>query len=128
MDELQAIIGEALSSVYRRQLAVFALTTALIATLILVLDMVQAKLRDTTSLLKVGYGAGTLPSVCMWGVGAALAAYLGGLLELFNVESVNARIIVGVSWPTVLPRLLALADEAAGKEPEPEQPAGGVTP
>lgn len=124
MDELQAIIAEVLSSLYRRQLAVFALTSALIATSILVLDMVQAKLRDTTGVLKVGYGAGTWRTVGMWSVGAALAAYLGGLLELFDVESANARIIVGVSWPTVLPRLLALADT----EPEPEQPAGGVTP
>ena len=118
MGELLAVLTEALGALYSRPLAVFALSSGLIATFILLLDLVATKLLDTTSLLKLGYGGGrALQSVCLWGLGAGLAAYLGGLAELFDVQSTNARIIVGVSWPTLLPRLIALSAEA-GKEPE----------
>ena len=54
----------------------------------------------------------------LWGAGAVLGAYLGGLVQLFDIESVNARVIVGVGWPTVLPRLLAMV---SGSPPEEEQ-------
>lgn len=48
-----------------------------------------------------------------------------GLAELFDVQSANARIIVGVNWPAVLPRLIALSTEAGE---EPEQADGEVVP
>ena len=118
MDELLTVVTEAVGSFYSRPLAVFAVSSALVATFVLLLDLVTTKLFDTTSLLKLGYGGfRTLQSLCLWGLGAGLAAYLGGLTELFDVQSANARIIVGVSWPAVLPRLIALSTEA-GEEPE----------
>ena len=52
----------------------------------------------------------------LWGVGAVLGAYLGGLVELFDTDSVMARVIVGVGWPTILPRLLSMASGNAGEE------------
>jgi hypothetical protein len=126
MSELWAVLREALGAFYSRPLAVFALSSALVATVVLLLDMVATKLLDTTSLLKLGYGGGrTLRTVCLWGLGASLAAYLGGLVELFDVHSANARIIVGVAWPTVLPRIIALSTEASK---EPEQDDDGVMP
>ncbi len=45
-----------------------------------------------------------------------LGAYLGGLVELFDTDSVMARVIVGVGWPTILPRLLSMASGNAGEE------------
>lgn len=60
----------------------------------------------------------TFQSILLWGVGAVLGAYLGGLVQLFDTESINARVIVGIGWPTVLPRLLAMA---SGGTPEVEQ-------
>ena len=93
---------------------------AVLALVICVLDWVGTLLLGRSSLLGVGFGGWrrTLQSMLLWGFGAVLGAYLGGLVQLFDIESVNARIIVGVGWPTVLPRLLAMA---SGQKPEEEQ-------
>ena len=75
-----------------------------------------------SSLLGVGFGNWrTLQSILLWGLGAGFGAYLGGLVQLFDIESVNARVIVGVGWPTVLPRLLAMANEIGGEEEQSEE-------
>lgn len=50
-----------------------------------------------------------------------MGAYLGGLVELFDIESVNARVIVGIGWPTVLPRLLSMAADNVPEEEHDER-------
>ena len=95
----------------------FALACGLIASVICLLDWVGALLLGRSSLLGVGFGGlRTLQSILLWGVGAVLGAYLGGLVELFDTKSVTARVIVGVGWPTVLPRLLSMASGSVAEE------------
>jgi hypothetical protein len=62
----------------------------------------------------------TLQAILLWGVGAGVGAYVGGLIELFNIESVSSKVIVGISWPTILPRLIAIST-VEEKEEEQEE-------
>ena len=118
MDELLKVLTEAIGSVYRHELAVFAVATMLVSIFIWLLDLVSTKLLQRSSLLGVGYGGiRSVKSLLLWGVGAGLAAYVGGLFELINIQSLSSKIIVGVGWPTVLPRLIAMSTQ----EKEPEQ-------
>ena len=120
MKTLSDVFHDALTSVYEPAVLSFALACGLVALVICVLDWVGTLLLGRSSLLGVGFGGWrrTLQSMLLWGFGAVLGAYLGGLVQLFDIESVNARVIVGVAWPTVLPRLLAMA---SGSTPEEEQ-------
>ena len=121
MDEIICVIIQGVSSIYCQDLAIFAIGTSTISLLLCLLDWLSTKLFQTSSLLNVGYGGfkgvTTFQSFLFWGLGAGIAAYVGGLTELFNTESMNSKIIVGVGWPTVLPRLIDMAE----KEGEPEQ-------
>jgi hypothetical protein len=122
MDALIGIISDAVGLLYKRDLAVFAMSTMLISILIWALDWVGAKLLDKSSLLGVGYGGfRSLQSLLLWGVGAGLAAYIGGLAGLFNSQNINSTLIVGVSWPTVLPRLIAMSSQKEEEEEESNQ-------
>ena len=119
MNELISLIIKGVSSVYRQDLAIFAIGTTTISLMLCLLDWLSTKLFQTPSLLRVGYGGlRTFQSFLFWGVGAGMAAYVGGLAELFNIQSINTKIIVGLGWPTVLPRLIEMTE----KEDEPEQP------
>ena len=120
MKTLPDVFRDALQSVYDPAVLAFAVACGLVALVICVLDWVGTLLLGRSSLLGVGFGGWrrTLQSMLLWGFGAVLGAYLGGLVQLFDIESVNARVIVGVGWPTVLPRLLAMA---SGSTPEEEQ-------
>ena len=115
------ILREAIVSIYARELAVFAVATSLVATAIWFLDWLGTKLFQRSSLIGVGYGGiRTIQSLVLWGFGAGIAAYIGGLAELFDVNSLNSKIIVGVGWPTILPRLIAMSTQE--EEEQPEQP------
>ena len=120
MDAIRKFFHDALASVYDPAVLSFAIACGFIALVICVFDWVGTLLLGRSSLLGVGFGGWrrTLQSMLLWGFGAVLGAYLGGLVQLFDIESVNARVIVGVGWPTVLPRLLAMASE---RRPEEEQ-------
>lgn len=119
MEEIGALALEALKSLYNRKLMVFAIATSLIALFICLLDWIVTKLLGRSSILGVGFGGvKTLQAILLWGVGAGVGAYVGGLIELFNIESVSSKVIVGVSWPTILPRLIAISTV---KEKEEEQ-------
>ena len=114
---LTAVFQDALASVYDPVVMSFALACGLIALIICLLDWVGALLLGRSSLLGVGFGGlRTLQSILLWGVGAVLGAYLGGLVELFDTKRVTARVIVGVGWPTVLPRLLSMASGSVAEE------------
>jgi len=122
MDELLGIISDAVGLLYKRELAVFTMSTMLISILIWALDWVGVKIFDKSSLLGVGYGGlRSFQSLLLWGIGAGLAAYIGGLAELFNVQNLNSILIVGVSWPTVLPRLIAMSSQKEKEEEESDQ-------
>lgn len=113
---LRDVFQDALASVYDPAVMSFALACGIIAVVICLLDWVGTLLLGRSGLLGVGFGGlRTLQSMLLWGVGAVLGAYLGGLVELFDTDSVNARVIVGVGWPTVLPRLLSMASGNAGE-------------
>ena len=113
------VFQNALKSVYDPAVLSFALACGIIALAICVLDWVGTLLLGRPGLLGVGFGGWrTFQSILLWGVGAVLGAYLGGLVQLFDIESINARVIVGIGWPTVLPRLLSMA---SGGTPEAEQ-------
>ena len=120
MDTIREVFHDALASVYDPAVLSFAIACGFIALVICMFDWVGTLLLGRSSLLGVGFGGWrrTLQSMLLWGFGAVLGAYLGGLVQLFDIESVNARVIVGVGWPTVLPRLLAMASE---RSPEEEQ-------
>ncbi len=118
MDEFFTTLVKGFSSIYDPEIAIFAIGTSIISLIICLLDWLNTKLFDSNSLLKVGYGGvKAVQSFLFWGLGAGIAAYIGGLTELFNIQSMNAKIIVGIGWPTVLPRLI----EMSAKEGEPEQ-------
>ena len=121
METLSDVFRDALESVYDPAVLSFALACGVIALVICVLDWVGTLLLGRSSLLGVGFGGWrrTLQSMLLWGFGAVLGAYLGGLVQLF--ESVNARVIVGLGWPTVLPRLLAMASEGPQEEEQDEE-------
>ena len=123
METLSDVLRDALESVYDPTVLSFALACGIVALVICVLDWVGTLLLGRSSLLGVGFGGWrrTLQSMLLWGFGAVLGAYLGGLVQLFDIESVNARVIVGVGWPTVLPRLLAMASGSTPKEEQDEE-------
>lgn len=119
MDEFISIISDVFRLFYKRDLVIFAMSTTLISTFIWALDRISAKLFNKSSLLGVGYGGlRSFQSLLLWGAGAGLAAYLGGLAGLFNVQNLNSTLIVGVSWPTVLPRLIAMSSQKEEEEEE----------
>ena len=120
METLSDVLRVALKSVYDPAVLSFAVASGFVALVVCVLDWVGTLLLGRSSLLGVGFGGWrrTLQSMLLWGFGAVLGAYLGGLMQLFDITSVNARVIVGVGWPTVLPRLLAMA---SGSPPVEEQ-------
>ena len=120
MRELGSIVAGAAGSIYARDLAEFAIAATMVAVLIWLLDWVGIWIIHDSSLIRAGFGREkSIQSFLVWGLGAGLAAYVGGLAGLFDVESRLARVIVGVSWPTVLPRLI---DMSAAREPEDQQP------
>ena len=123
METLSDVFRDALESVYDPAVLSFALACGVIALVICVLDWVGTLLLGRSILLGVGFGGWrrTLQSMLLWGFGAVLGAYLGGLVQLFDIESVNARVIVGLGWPTVLPRLLAMASEGPQEEEQDEE-------
>ena len=123
MGTLPDVFRGAWQSVYDPAVLSFAVACGLVALVICVLDWVGTLLLGRSSLLGVGFGGWrrTVQSMLLWGFGAVLGAYLGGLVQLFDIESVNARVIVGVGWPTVLPRLLAMASGSTAEEEQDEE-------
>ncbi|MYD85979.1 MAG: hypothetical protein F4137_22015 [Acidobacteria bacterium] len=122
METLPQVFRHALNSVYDPAVLSFAIASGLVALAVCVLDWVGTLLYGRSGLLGVGFGGWrTVQSTLLWGVGAVLGAYLGGLVQLFDIESVNARVIVGLGWPTVLPRLLAMASGSRQEEEQDEE-------
>ena len=122
MGTFSQVFRDALNSVYDPAVLSFAVACGLVALVICVLDWIGNLLFGRSSLLGVGFGGWrTVQSMLLWGVGAVLGAYLGGLVQLFDIESVNARVIVGLGWPTVLPRLLAMASGSTREEEQDEE-------
>lgn len=118
MNEFFQVIVTGIGTIYFHDIAIFAIGTTVLSLGLCFLDLISTKLFQTPSLLKLGYGGiNTLKSLFYWGIGAGIAAYIGGLAEFFNINSMSSKLIVGVGWPTVLPRILEMAD----KESEPEQ-------
>ena len=117
--EEASILEEALSMVWEKESAVFAVAVFFLALLIWILDCIQVKVLGNNSLLKVAYtGAWSAIQVTLfWSLGAALAAYVGSLIDLF-ATSKTSMVVVGIGWPAVLPRLIQMAEES----PEDEQP------
>ena len=114
---IEEISQSVLQRIYMPGLLSFALATSFFALLTCVLDWIGTLLSGRPSLLRVGYGGWrTLQSILLWGLGAGLGAYLGGFVRLFDIDSKNAQLIVGIGWPTILPRLLALATETKEEE------------
>ena len=113
-ERIAQIFQDALSLVYSRDVLVFSIACGFFAVSVCLLDLVWTRLSQRPSLLGVGFGTvrRNLQSVLLWGCGAVLAAYLGGYLELFNINSRTAPALVGVGWPTILPRLLAMAAQS----------------
>ena len=119
MEALSQVFRDALNSVYDPTVLSFAVACGLVALGVCVLDWVGTLLHGRSGFLGVGFGGWrTVQSMLLWGFGAVLGGYLGGLVQLFDIEGVNARFIVGLGWPTVLPRLLAMA---SGSPSEDEQ-------
>ena len=119
MDDL---LQHTLQRIYRQDVLSFALASGLVALVVCMLDLVGTVLFGRSGLLGVAFGdwRRNLQSILLWGFGAALGAYLGGLVGLFDTSTPIAPVIVGIAWPTILPRLLSMA---AKSEPEEEQAA-----
>ena len=128
MDAFSKIFSDAFIFVYREDVAVFAVASMFIAAFIWLLDLFTTWFSGKSMLLGVGTGSGfrKFQSLVLWGVGAGVAAYVGGIAGLFQLDSISAMLAVGIGWPTVLPRLIALSEEAANTsksaQAEPEQP------
>lgn len=113
----EEIFQSVLQRIYIPGLLSFVLATIFFALLICILDWIRTLLSGQASLLQVSYGGWrTLQSILLWGIGAGFGAYLGGLVRLFDIDSNIAPMVVGLSWPSVLPRLLALATETKEEE------------
>ena len=118
IEEFYLVARDAVGSIYQHELAVFAVACTFIAIFIWFLDWITTLLFNRSSLLGVGFGGmKTFQSLVLWGFGAGVAAYLGGLAELLNIGSTSSKVIVGIAWPTILPRLITLA----ANKGEPEQ-------
>ena len=122
MEALSQVFRDALNSVYDPAVLSFAVACGLVALVVCVLDWVGTLLYGRSGFLGVGFGGWrTVQSLLLWGFGAVLGGYLGGLVQLFDIEGVNARVIVGLGWPTVLPRLLAMASGSPSEEEQDEE-------
>ena len=122
METLSQVFRDALNSVYDPAVLSFAVACGLVALVVCVLDWVGTLLYGRSGFLGVGFGGWrTVQSMLLWGFGAVLGGYLGGLVQLFDIEGVNARVIVGLGWPTVLPRLLAMASGSPSEEEQDEE-------
>ena len=122
MEALSQVFRDALNSVYDPAVLSFAVACGLVALVVCVLDWVGTLLYGRSGFLGVGFGGWrTVQSMLLWGFGAVLGGYLGGLVQLFDIEGVNARVIVGLGWPTVLPRLLAMASGSPSEEEQDEE-------
>ena len=122
-ETIAQIFQDALSLVYDRDVLVFSIACGFFAVGVCLLDLVWTRLLERPSFLRVGFGTlrRNLQSVLLWGCGAVLAAYLGGYLELLNKNSRTAPALVGVGWPTILPRLLAMAAQTNLEEEQDDE-------
>lgn len=113
MTEIQAIIEQVIALVYNRELLVFSIAATVFALLILLVDFGATKQFNKPSWFRISYENKPLQQFLIWGVGTIISAYIGGLVEFFNIESPLAMVIAGISWPTIVPRLIAqsLEDE-----------------
>ena len=122
MPELPEIINNAFASIYDKAGAEFALAAMFVSIVVWLVDRIQMVAFGNNSLLGVGAGGlRTFQSLLIWGLGAGVASYLGAIAGILETDGMNARIVMGVGWPTVLPRLVKMA----GQEGEPEQDGGG---
>ncbi len=112
MNEFLDVIVIGIGTIYVRNIAIFAIGTTALSLGLCLLDLINTKLFNTPSLLKLGYGGvNTIKSLCYWGIGAGIAAYIGGMADFFNISSMSSKLIVGVGWPTIFPRILEMADK-----------------
>jgi len=121
MEEELVVLKEVVAFIYVRETAIFSAKTSCVALIIWMLNWLAIKLQvvQPPGFLKAGYGGvRSVQSLILWGIGAGVAAYAGGLFELLNVQSKIATLTVGITWPTVLPRLIAMSAEEFELEPE----------
>lgn len=94
----------------------FAITCSFFGTLVVILDSLVVKTLNKNSFLKLSYTSwkGVLIFL-LWGVGAGIGGLLGAAIGIFEINRI-ACVMVGTSWPLVLPRLLSTANSDLSTE------------
>ncbi|WP_281559093.1 hypothetical protein [Thalassomonas sp. RHCl1] len=95
---------------------VFSITSSFFGTLVVILDALVVKTLNKNSFLKLSYpGWKGLLVFLLWGVGAGIGGFLGAAIGIFEINRI-ACVVVGTSWPLVLPRLLSTANSELSTE------------
>lgn len=94
----------------------FALASSFFGTLVVILDSLIVKTLNKNSFLKLSYpGWRGLLVFLLWGVGAGIGGFLGAAIGIFEINRI-ACVMVGTSWPLILPRLLSTANSELSSE------------
>lgn len=96
-------------------LLVFAAGASFMGVVVVVLDWMSHQVRGH-SFLRLSYGgAKTLRMLAFWGLGAGVGGFVGAAANVFEVQRV-ACLTAGISWPLVLPRVVAASEEDEQEE------------
>ena len=103
-------------------LAVFAMSSAFMGVLVVLLDIILFYSTQNSALNLTHKGAKSLLFILLWGLGAGIGSFLGaagGILQINRAACLTA----GIGWPLILPRLIekSTADEDEGEQDEEEE-------
>lgn len=95
---------------------VFSITSSFFGMLVVILDALVVKTLNKNSFLKLSYpGWKGFLVFLLWGVGAGIGGFLGAAIDVFEINRI-ACVVVGTSWPLILPRLLSTANNELSTE------------
>ncbi|USD20199.1 hypothetical protein ACJJIC_16910 [Microbulbifer sp. ANSA002] len=96
-------------------LALFALSSATMGFLVVLLDWLM-HLSGRDSVLKLIYrGPNIVWLILLWGLGAGLGGFVGAAFGILQLNRA-ACITIGISWPLILPRIISSLDQHEERE------------
>ncbi len=92
-------------------LLVFASGAAFMGLVVVILDWGAHTLTGGRSYLHLSYGGWKTPwMLLIWGIGAGIGGFIGAAANVLEIQRA-ACLTAGISWPLILPRIIAAAEQ-----------------